>query len=104
MSSKRIVVTGGTDGMGRAIALDRLGRGDEVAIVGRDAAKGAAFLELAARRGAAGRAHFVQADLSLVAGTRAAIQQIRSLFRSIDALVLCARHYRSTRAVTAEGV
>jgi PPOX class probable F420-dependent enzyme len=104
MSSRRVVVTGGTDGMGRAVALDRLGRGDQVAIVGRSADKGAAFLDLAARRGTAGRAHFVQADLSLVAGTRAAVEEIRALFPAVDALVLCARHYRSTRAVTEEGV
>jgi PPOX class probable F420-dependent enzyme len=104
MSSKRIVVTGGTDGMGRAVALDRLRRGDEVAIVGRNADKGAAFLDLATRAGAAGRAHFVQADLGLVADTRAAVAEIRSFFPAVDALVLCARHYRSTRAVTAEGV
>jgi PPOX class probable F420-dependent enzyme len=104
MSSKRVVVMGGTDGMGRAVALDRLRRGDDVVIVGRDAAKGAAFLSLAARTGGAERAHFVQADLSLVAGTRAAIEEVRSLVPVIDALVLCARHYRSTRAVTAEGV
>jgi PPOX class probable F420-dependent enzyme len=95
---------GGTDGMGRAVALDRLGRGHEVVIVGRDGDKGAAFLDLAARRGASGRAHFVRADLSLVAGTRAAITEIRALFPAVDALVLCARHYRSTRAVTDEGV
>jgi PPOX class probable F420-dependent enzyme len=104
MSSKRVVVMGGTDGMGRAVALDRLQRGDDVAIVGRNGDKGAAFLDRAARAGATERAHFVQADLSLVAGTRAAIEEIRSLFPAVDALVLCARHHRSTRAVTAEGV
>jgi PPOX class probable F420-dependent enzyme len=104
VSSKRIVVTGGTDGMGRAVALDRLRRGDEVAIVGRNADKGAAFLDLATRAGATGRAHFVHADLGLVADTKAAVAEIRSRFPAVDALVLCARHYRSTRAVTAEGV
>jgi PPOX class probable F420-dependent enzyme len=104
MGSKRIVITGGTDGMGKAVALDRLRRGDEVAIVGRNADKGAAFLDLAARTGAAGRAHFVEANLGLVADTRAAIAEIRSLFPAVDALVLCARHYRSTRAITEEGV
>jgi PPOX class probable F420-dependent enzyme len=103
MSSRRVVVTGGTDGMGRAVALDRLRHGDEVAIVGRNTAKGAAFLDLAARAGASARAHFVEADLSLVAGTRAAVEEIRSLFPAVDALVLCARHFRSTRAVTREG-
>jgi PPOX class probable F420-dependent enzyme len=53
--------------------------------------------------GAAGRAHFVLADLSLVAETTRAIDEIRALFSEVDALVLCARHYRSTRSVTDEG-
>ncbi|MHA6627308.1 TIGR03618 family F420-dependent PPOX class oxidoreductase [Pseudonocardia sichuanensis] len=98
-----MVISGGTDGIGRAVALAHLERGGEAAVIGRDAAKGAAFLEAAAALGAAGRAHFVRADLSLVAGTRAAIEEIRAIFTKVDALVLCARHYRSTRRVTAEG-
>lgn len=89
--------------MGRGVALARLGRGDEVAIVGRNAEKGAAFLDAAARLGAAGRAQFVLADLSLAAETRRAIDEIGTLYPKVDALVLCARHYRSTRSVTAEG-
>jgi PPOX class probable F420-dependent enzyme len=98
-----MVISGGTDGIGKAVALAHLGRGGEVAVIGRDEAKGAAFLEAAAALGAAGRAHFVRADLSLVAGTRAAIEEIRTIFTEVDALVLCARHHRSTRRVTAEG-
>jgi PPOX class probable F420-dependent enzyme len=96
-----IVVTGGTDGMGKAITLDRLRRGDEVVVVGRNADKGAELLDLAAQT--PGRAHFVHADLGLVSGTRAAIDEIRALVPAVDALVLCARHYRSTRSVTDEG-
>ena len=100
---QKIVVTGGTDGMGRAVAMARLERGDEVVVVGRNAQKGAALLHRVARAGLAGRAHFVHADLSLVTGTGAAIEEIRALVPAVDALVLCARHFRSTRAVTAEG-
>jgi PPOX class probable F420-dependent enzyme len=100
---KRIVITGGTSGMGEAVALDRLRRGDEVAVIVRDRDKGAALLDLAERAGAGDRAHVVRADLSLVADTTPAIEQIRSLFPAVDALVLCARHFRSTRVVTSEG-
>ncbi|WP_040405477.1 TIGR03618 family F420-dependent PPOX class oxidoreductase [Amycolatopsis nigrescens] len=103
MSSKTYVVAGGTDGIGKAVALARLGGGDEVAVIGRDERKGAAFLEAAARLGAGERAHFVLADLSLMAETRKAIDAVEALFSKVDALVLCARHYRSTRLVTAEG-
>ena len=97
------VITGGTDGMGKAVALARLERGDEVAVIGRDAAKGAALLDAATALGASDRVHFVRADLSLVGETRNAIDQVRAIFSKVDALVLCARHYRSTRLVTAEG-
>jgi PPOX class probable F420-dependent enzyme len=100
---KTYVITGGTDGMGRAVALARLRRGDEVAIIGRNAEKGSAFVATAARLGAAGRAHFVNADLSMVGETRKAIDEIRAIFSKVDGLVLCARHYRSARSVTPEG-
>jgi NAD(P)-dependent dehydrogenase (short-subunit alcohol dehydrogenase family) len=100
---KKFVITGGTDGIGKALARTFLERGDEVAIVGRNAEKGAAFLATAAELGAAGRAHFLLADLSLVSDTRKTIDELRSRFRKIDTLILGARHYRSRRVVTAEG-
>ncbi|MFE7638404.1 SDR family NAD(P)-dependent oxidoreductase [Kitasatospora sp. NPDC057518] len=100
---KTIVVSGGTDGIGKAVALTYLGRGDEVVVLGRNAEKGAEVLAEAERIGARGRAHFIAADLSLVSETRKAVGEIRDRFAGIDGLVLCAQHFRSTRLVTAEG-
>ncbi|WP_406212775.1 SDR family NAD(P)-dependent oxidoreductase [Streptomyces decoyicus] len=100
---KTIVVSGGTDGIGKAVALTYLERGDEVVVLGRNTEKGDALLVEAARRGAADRAHFITADLSLVGETRKAADEIRARFAKIDGLVLCAQHFRSTRLVTAEG-
>jgi PPOX class probable F420-dependent enzyme len=97
------VISGGTDGIGKAIAVNRLRLGHEVVVIGRDAKKGEAFLDGAAEIGADGHAHFVHADLSLVSQTRQAIDEIASRVSKVDGLVLCARHYRTTRAVTAEG-
>ncbi|MGR3936293.1 SDR family NAD(P)-dependent oxidoreductase [Streptomyces sp. BRA346] len=102
-TTKTYVITGGTDGIGKALALTCLKAGHEVMVVGRSAEKGAAWLEAARHQGAAARAHFVRADLSLVSETRAVIDRIRAAFAKIDALVLCARHFRTTRLVTAEG-
>lgn len=98
------VISGGTDGIGQAIAASRLRLGHEVVVIGRDAAKGEAFLDSAADIGADGRAHFVLADLSLVGQTRQAIDEIASCVSKVDGLVLCARHYRTARAVTSEAL
>lgn len=98
------VIAGGTTGIGRAIALERLSRGDRVVVIGRDPANGTRFLSDAERIGAGERAHHVIADLGLVADTRRAIDEVRGLVDQIDALVLCARYFHSTRSVTEEGL
>ncbi|MEU7582698.1 SDR family NAD(P)-dependent oxidoreductase [Streptomyces sp. NPDC041068] len=102
-TKKTYVITGGTDGLGKAVARTYLERGQEVAVVGRNAEKGEAWLTHARRHGAADRAHFVRADLSLLSETRAVMDTLSATLTKIDALVLCARHFRSTRLVTAEG-
>ncbi|ALG08561.1 SDR family NAD(P)-dependent oxidoreductase [Kibdelosporangium phytohabitans] len=94
---KTIVISGGTDGMGRALALEYLSRGDAVVIIGRDADKAATILA------ASERATFVQADLSLVDENTRAIADITSAAPAVDALVLCARHFRSHRRRTSDG-
>ncbi|MGW7517309.1 SDR family NAD(P)-dependent oxidoreductase [Streptomyces sp. NPDC054796] len=101
---KTVVISGGTDGMGRALAHARLRRGDSVVIVGRDEGKGQAFLADAAAMGAGARAYFVAADLSLVAENRRVLAELAEGFPVVDALVLCARHFRSDRLETAEGL
>jgi NAD(P)-dependent dehydrogenase (short-subunit alcohol dehydrogenase family) len=97
------VITGGTDGIGRALADTYLGRGHEVLIIGASAQKGEAFLQSAAGRGAADRARFVQADLSLVAENDRVIDLITRTYPQIDVLVLGARYHRSTRVETPDG-
>ena len=89
-----IVITGGTDGMGRALARTYLDRGDTVVIVGRDPDKAAALPA----------ARFIQADLSLIAENRRVIEEINDRHPAVHALVLGARYFRSTRFVTAEGL
>ncbi|GHG83301.1 SDR family NAD(P)-dependent oxidoreductase [Streptomyces griseocarneus] len=100
---RTIVIQGGTDGMGRALALDYLRRGEQVVIVGRNAEKGQALLETARETGAGDRAAFLRADLSLVAENERILGEIKDRFPVVDALVLCARHYSSIRRETSEG-
>jgi NAD(P)-dependent dehydrogenase (short-subunit alcohol dehydrogenase family) len=88
---KTIVISGATDGMGKALARTYLDRGDTVVAIGRNPEKALAG------------AHFVHADLSLITETRKAIDEIRAAHPVIDALVLCARHFRTARLETSEG-
>ncbi|GAA4174419.1 hypothetical protein GCM10022251_73840 [Phytohabitans flavus] len=88
------MITGGTDGLGRGLADTYLRRGHAVAIIGRDERKAASLPG----------AHFIAADLSLIDENRRVIEEINATFSTVDALVLCARYFRSTRFETAEGI
>ncbi|MFE6051836.1 SDR family NAD(P)-dependent oxidoreductase [Kitasatospora sp. NPDC056446] len=101
---KTIVVTGGTSGIGQALANTYLGRGDQVVVIAPDPVKGRKFLDTAQKTGAADRAFFIEADLSLVSENRRVIAEIEDRFAVVDVLVLCARYFRSHRMVTSEGI
>ncbi|MEU4838129.1 SDR family NAD(P)-dependent oxidoreductase [Nocardia testacea] len=100
-----MVITGGTDGMGAALARHYLAAGHRVVVIGRSSAKFDALVATTARRhsSAADRAEFIGADLSLVADSRRVVAQLREDHERIDALVLAASFIRQRRHVTSEG-
>jgi len=97
--TRTVVITGGTRGIGLALARERLRRGDAVVAVARDPEPGRRFVEEGGER-----AHFVAADLSSVAGTRAVAAQLADRHPTIDALVLGAHRLQPRRTETAEGL
>lgn len=101
-SSKTIIITGGTDGIGRALADRYLALGDTVVVIGRSAAKGRNILDMA--EPLPGTAHFIQADLASTTESERVAEQILARFPVVDALVFCARYYRSVRATSPEGL
>jgi NAD(P)-dependent dehydrogenase (short-subunit alcohol dehydrogenase family) len=104
LDSQIALVTGGTDGIGKAIARELAARGADVWIVGHDPEKGArAEREL---RASAGRHHvrFLQADLSLMRDTDRLAGEIIANVPKLLRLVLCAGVVRGRRLVTTEGV
>ncbi|WP_067225972.1 SDR family NAD(P)-dependent oxidoreductase [Streptomyces sp. NBRC 109706] len=101
---RTIVVSGGTDGIGRALVRDRLGRGDRVVAIGSTPGKGEALLAEAERSGAAGRLTFLRAELSLIAEVERVVERISATHPRVDALVLGANRVLTRRQETAEGL
>jgi NAD(P)-dependent dehydrogenase (short-subunit alcohol dehydrogenase family) len=98
------LVTGGTDGIGKAIAHGLAKQGIVVVVVGSNASKGAAAAhEL---RDASGNDHveFLQADLSLIRNVDALAAQVLGRWRQLHYLVLCAGIMRGRYGLTSEGI
>lgn len=100
-----VVITGGTDGLGKGLALHYLRQGARVLAVGSTPAKGEALLAEAETVSAADRVTFLQTDLTSVTATKELVAEIESTCPTVDKLILCAQRYRllGVRAVTDEG-
>jgi NAD(P)-dependent dehydrogenase (short-subunit alcohol dehydrogenase family) len=85
MTTKRVVVTGGSDGIGLAIATAFAESGAAIFIVARDAAKLAAVQAKIKANGP--DVHFVAADLASSQGVRDASAAILEKWPQIDVLV-----------------
>lgn len=101
---RTLVITGGTDGIGKGLALHHLRGGDRVVAVGTNHDKGRTLLTEADRLGAGDRCSFVAADLSSAKDTVALAGKLRERYPSIDALVLGAFRYQTHRRETEEGM
>ncbi|MFC8519455.1 SDR family NAD(P)-dependent oxidoreductase [Streptomyces sp. NPDC057257] len=97
---KTVIISGGTDGMGRATALARLSRGDQVTVIGSSRAKGERLLSEADTP----RLRFLQADLSSVAEVERVVADIQDRHEVIDALALFANRISPKRRETPDGL
>jgi NAD(P)-dependent dehydrogenase (short-subunit alcohol dehydrogenase family) len=100
---KHIVITGGTDGMGKVTAMHFLKQGDRVMVVGSTPAKGEKFLAEARQMGAGDRAIFVQANLSSIQENQRVIEIIKQQFDSLDMLIFCAGKFQNHYTETQDG-
>ncbi len=105
MQDRNWVITGGTDGMGKATAHRLAAKGGRLLLVGRNRAKGeAATAELIQKSGNEAIS-FLQADLSLVGEMRQAAEHIRRTFDRLDGLVHGAGGaFPKQRTLTREGL
>ncbi len=83
MKGRAVCITGSTQGIGLAIATAFVRAGARVVINSHEADDRGALAAL----GALGECHFVQADLSTVAGTRHLISEARARVGRLDTLV-----------------
>lgn len=98
---KNILITGGTDGIGKALATHFLKTGNKVVVVGNSRTKGDNFIKEANNPNLI----FIQANLSLVKENERLINEIKEKFDFLDILVLCAQSQTITNKYkqTAEG-
>lgn len=103
LEGKTALVTGGTSGIGRAVADALSSRGAHVVVVGRNRAAGTAVVEAVRARGR-GDASFVQADLSDQAQVRRVAQQFCATHDRLDMLVHSAGGHFLERTSTVDGI
>ncbi|NUS42113.1 MAG: SDR family NAD(P)-dependent oxidoreductase [Mycobacteriaceae bacterium] len=89
---KNVIIAGGTTGMGRATAVARAARGDQVTVLGRD------------RRDLPADIDFLRADLSEIAEVEHAAGEIARRYDRVDALALFANRPMPKRTETADGL
>jgi NAD(P)-dependent dehydrogenase (short-subunit alcohol dehydrogenase family) len=77
IDQQTILVTGATDGMGRALAADLAGRGATVLLHGRDEDRGRAALEEVREKTGSDRLGWYRADLSSLEQVRSLAEQVR---------------------------
>jgi NAD(P)-dependent dehydrogenase (short-subunit alcohol dehydrogenase family) len=99
-----LLVTGGTGGIGAAVALAVARTGASVVVTGRDGARGRAVLEELRRAAPDGTHAFVPADLALLAGTAALADAVLDRAPRLDGVVLCAGVLSRVPEWTSEGL
>lgn len=95
--ARTIVITGGTNGIGKALARHYTELGDQVVAAGSSEEGGRRLREEVPN------AQFVRADLSSLRQTRDLIERLSTEHPVIDALVLAAFRFNTARVETDEG-
>ena len=104
MKDKIVVVTGGTDGIGRETGRELASRGAHVTLIGRNTAKGDTVIRALRAQTGNEQIHFIQADLSSRRGVLHAAGALQERFGHIDVLVNNAGAMFQSRQLSADGI
>jgi NAD(P)-dependent dehydrogenase (short-subunit alcohol dehydrogenase family) len=103
LKGRIVLLTGGTDGLGREAALELADLGASVAIVGRDRKRGReTAAEIDSRAGES--AGFYAADIASQRSVRRLAEEVRSRHDRLDALVNNAGTFRAHREESSDGI
>lgn len=102
---RTVVIAGGTDGIGRQLALHFIRNGEHVIIIGRSSNKGEDLRLEVAKLDGKDRFLFLQADLSLVSENIRIVQEVSERVNHIDLFILCAQSQKYSKVYreTTEG-
>jgi NAD(P)-dependent dehydrogenase (short-subunit alcohol dehydrogenase family) len=87
IAGKRVIITGGTSGIGKAAALELARRGGDVTIVCRNLEKGEAAAHEIERAASCTAVEVLLADLSELDQVRRVAQEIRDRYPVVDVLI-----------------
>jgi len=105
MQGQNVVITGGTDGIGKAAAIRLAKLGVRLLLISRNPHKGDAAVAEIKRLSGNDAVTYLQADLSLAKNVRGAAEQVREAFDRLDVLVHCAGNlFPRQRTLTDDGV
>jgi NAD(P)-dependent dehydrogenase (short-subunit alcohol dehydrogenase family) len=104
LQGRSVLVTGATDGLGRAAATEFAARGATLTIVGRDRAKTESTVELLRRTTGNSAVDCVIADLSVISGMRGVATEFRARGSRLDILVNNAGALFQRYVITADGL
>ena len=104
MHGKRVLVTGGTGGIGLATATGLAGLGARVGVVGRSADRGAVAADAVRRKVPSAQVHVFEADMSSQAQVRRLAAEVEKTYPRLDVLVNNVGGYWAHRHVTADGL
>ncbi|MEP7291122.1 MAG: SDR family oxidoreductase [Chloroflexota bacterium] len=103
MSGKIILVTGATNGIGKAAALELAKQGNTVVIVGRNPAKTRETVEAIQQESGSSTVESLLADLSSLADVRRLADEFRQRYARLDVLINNAGAYNAQRSETVDG-